>query len=204
MLFKTKRKHYDTDLRLKLCRKRLYITKCLTYLGIKIDQNLDWKIHIHDITSKLSRAYAVLAKVRHFINSKILISTYFAIFYSHLSSVCVAWGLTKFPQQKVSIIQKSTIMNFAHFNAHTSPLFKNFNILEFANTINIQSCIFIKNYFNKNSFSVFYENFKLVLTIHSYNIRSASNRLLFVPSYNSFRFGRKWIIHSTTLAFSYL
>ena len=163
---------------------------------------MDRKIHIHDITSKLSRANAVLAKLRHFINSKILISTYFAIFHSHLNSVCVAWGLTRFPQQKVPIIQKSTIMNFAHFNTYTAPLFKNFNILKFANTINIQSCIFIKNYFNKISFSIFNENFRLILTIHSYNIRPTSNRLLFVPSYNSFRFGRKSTIHSTTLAFN--
>ena len=40
MLFKTKHKHCDTDLRLKLCRKRLYKTKYLGYLGIKIDENL--------------------------------------------------------------------------------------------------------------------------------------------------------------------
>ena len=38
-------------------------------LGIKIDENL--KIYIHDLASKLNRANAVLAKLRHFINNKI-------------------------------------------------------------------------------------------------------------------------------------
>ena len=38
----------------------------------------------------------------------------------------------------------------------------------------------------------------IVSTKHSYNIRSASNGLLFVPSYNSVRFGGKSIIHSAT------
>ena len=72
MLFKTKHKHCDTDLRLKLCRKRLYKTKYLGYLGIKIDENLIWKIHIHDLASKLNRANAVgvSKKLRHFANSK--------------------------------------------------------------------------------------------------------------------------------------
>ena len=37
ILFKTKHKPCDTDLRVKLCRKRLYKTKYLIYLGIKID-----------------------------------------------------------------------------------------------------------------------------------------------------------------------
>ena len=90
ILFKTKRKPCDTDLRLKLCRKRLYKTKYLRYLGIKIDENLNWKIHIHDLTSKLNRANAVLTKLRHFVNSEILRSTYFAIFHFHLNNVHIA------------------------------------------------------------------------------------------------------------------
>ena len=45
--------------------------------------------------------------------------------------------------------------------------------------------------FNKDSFSIFNENFKSVSTIHSFNTRSARNDLLFVPMYYSGRFERK-------------
>ena len=55
-------------------------------------------------------------------------------------------------------------MNFVSFNAHTTPLFKNCNILKFADIINVESCIFINNCFNRDSFSIFNENFKLVST----------------------------------------
>ena len=106
ILLKTKHKPCDTDLRLKLCRKRLYKTKHLRYLGVKIDDNLNWKIHIHYIASKLDRTNAVLEKLRHFVNSEFLRSTYFAIFHSHLNYVCIAWRFTTFPQQKVSFLQK--------------------------------------------------------------------------------------------------
>ena len=54
-------------------------------------------------------------------------------------------------------------MNFALFNTHTTRLFKNRNILNFVDIINIESYIFINNRFNKDSFSIFSENFKLVL-----------------------------------------
>ena len=206
ILFKTKHKPCDTGLRLELCRKRLYKTKYLRYLGIQIDKNLNWKIHIHDLASKLNRVNAVLAKLRHFVNSEILRSTYFAIFHSNLNYVCIAWGLTGFPQQNVSILQKKAlrIMNFEPLNAHITSLFKNFNILKFADIINVESCIFINNCFNQDSFSIFNENFKLVSTMHSYNTRAARNGLLFVPSYKTVRFGRKSIIHSTTLTWNYL
>ena len=58
--------------------------------------------------------------------------------------------------------------------------------------------------FNKDSFSIFNENFKLVSTTHSCNTRSARNGLLFVPSYNTVRLVRKSIIHSTNLTWNYL
>ena len=53
-------------------------------------------------------------------------------------------------------------MNFVPFNAHTTPLLKNCNVLNFADVINVESCIFINNWFNRDSFSNFNENFKLV------------------------------------------
>ena len=73
-------------------------------------------------------------------------------------------------------------MNFAPFNAQTTPLFKNCNILKLADIMNVKSCIFANNCINKDSFSIFNENFKLVSTMHSYNTRSARNGLLFVSS----------------------
>ena len=54
-------------------------------------------------------------------------------------------------------------VNFALFNTHTTRLFKNRNILNFVDIINIESYIFINDRFNKDSFSIFSENFRLVL-----------------------------------------
>ena len=110
----------------------------------------------------------MLAKLRHFVNSKILRSTYSAISHSNLNYVCLAWGLTRCPQQKCLFSKKAhRIKNFVPFNAHITPLFKNCNILKFADIINVKSCIFINNCLNKDSFSIFNENFKSVSTIHS-------------------------------------
>ena len=86
-------------------------------------------------------------------------------------------------------------MNFAPFNARTTPMLKHCNILKFADIISLESCVFINNSFNKDTFSIFNENFKLVSTTLSFNTRSVSNGLLFVPSYN-FRFGKKSSINS--------
>ena len=91
-----------------------------------------------------------------------------------------------------------------HLLIFTMHLFQNCNILKCADIIKFESCVFINNCFNKDCSSIFNENFKVVSNTHSYNTRSASNGLLFVPSYNSVRFGRKSIIHSITLTWNCL
>ena len=53
-------------------------------------------------------------------------------------------------------------MNFGPFNVHITSLFKNCHILKFADITNVESCVFMNYCFNKDSFSFFHENFKLV------------------------------------------
>ena len=69
ILFKPKMKKLDFDLKLRLNGKRIYPTKSVKYLGIKIDENLTWIDHINHIVIKLNRANAMLFKVRKFVNT---------------------------------------------------------------------------------------------------------------------------------------
>ena len=40
VVFKSKQKKFEGDLKIKLCGKRLYLTEIVKYLGVKIDTNL--------------------------------------------------------------------------------------------------------------------------------------------------------------------
>ena len=64
VIFESKQKKFEFDLKIKLCDKRLYPTKSVKYLGVKIDANLCWQYHINDHSIKLSRANALLFKMR--------------------------------------------------------------------------------------------------------------------------------------------
>ena len=78
VIFKHQRKKLDTEIKIKLNRKRLYPSQSVRYLGIKIDQNLNWKDHINDIAVKLNRANALLVKITNFVNI-ILKTNYFEL-----------------------------------------------------------------------------------------------------------------------------
>ena len=72
VIFKSKQKKFEGDLKIKLCGKRLYPTGSVKYLGVKIDTNLSWQYHVNDLTIKLNRANALLSKIRKFVSLKIL------------------------------------------------------------------------------------------------------------------------------------
>ena len=95
ILFKTSNKNYDADLKTKLCRKRIHASPSVKYLGVFIDENLNWKIHIKEISMKLIKDNAMLSKLRHFVNKYILLSVYYGIFHSHLAYLSLVWGQAK-------------------------------------------------------------------------------------------------------------
>ena len=65
-------KKLDFDLTLKLNGKKLYATKSVKYLGIKINENVTWIDHINHIAITFNRANTMLFKVIEFVNIEIL------------------------------------------------------------------------------------------------------------------------------------
>ena len=79
VVFKSKQKKPEDDLKKKLCGKRLYPTESVKYLGVRFDTNLTWQHPVNDLPIKLNRANAVLFKMRKYVSLKILTFIYFAI-----------------------------------------------------------------------------------------------------------------------------
>ena len=125
VIFKHQRKKLDTETKIKLNRKRLYPSQSARYLGIKIDQNLNWKDHINDIAVKLNRANALLFKIRNFVNITILKTIYFAIFDSHINYTNLFCAQNSNAMSRILTLQKKAIriITFQSRNSHSSPLF---------------------------------------------------------------------------------
>ena len=87
VIFKRQMKKLDSPIKIKLSCKRLYPSKSVKYLGIKINENFNWKQHIHDIAIKLNRANALLSIIRNCVQKHTLRTIYLAIFDSHINYV---------------------------------------------------------------------------------------------------------------------
>ena len=81
----------DDPLELKLIQKKLYPSKSSTYLAIKVDWDLNWKQHIHDIAVILNRANAVLYTTWNYVAGNILRTIYFARFDTDMNYAHLIW-----------------------------------------------------------------------------------------------------------------
>ena len=116
VIFKSKRKQFDGEIKLKLSRKRLFPTDSVKYLGVKIDGNLLWESHIDYLSVKLSRANALLFKIRNLVNSSILRTIYFSIFESHLNYCSLVWSQNCNAINRLVVLQKKLLelLTFSH------------------------------------------------------------------------------------------
>ena len=61
---KRKKRKFQDHLKIKLCDKKLYPTESTKYLDVKIDTNLSWQCHFNNLSMQLTRANALLVKMR--------------------------------------------------------------------------------------------------------------------------------------------
>ena len=191
IIFRRKKKQLDFDLNLKICGKKLQASSYVKYLGIYLDEYLDWSPHVNHLSHKLVKANAMLCKLRHHVNEATIKSIYYAIFHSHLSYVCTAWGQNLNRKHRISLLPKKAIriISFTHYDAHTLSIFVKLNIIKFSDLISLCNCFFIFKHFISKPASVFSHVFILASNIHEQNTRFASHGLLTKPTCNTSKYG---------------
>jgi hypothetical protein len=104
----------------------------MKFLGVYFDPKLNFKYHIKQLSSKLSRSLYILRTVKNVLSPSALRTIYFSIFHCHLIYAIQLWSCTTpsflnetFLKQK----QALRIINLSSYNSHTEPLFKKSGIL---------------------------------------------------------------------------
>ena len=141
----------------KLNGVKLDATDHVKYVGIIFDEHLTFHRHITLLNAKLKRANNLIAISRHYLSQKLLTQIYYGQFYSHLTYGCQLWGQNENAIAHIITQQKKAIrlMSFAHYQAHSSPLFKNLNVLKLTDIVKNSNLLFTHNTINKNSPAVF-------------------------------------------------
>ena len=64
------------------------------FLGVYIDQHLEWKTHVNFIAAKISKSVGLLYKAKYYLPSKSLLTLYYALIYPYLTYCNLIWAST--------------------------------------------------------------------------------------------------------------
>ena len=165
IIFRHPNKKINYDLKVKIDGKKLLPSEYVKYLGVLIDQHLNWSNHIDIIAGKLSRSVGMLSKVRHYVNEPTLRMIYYGIFSSTLTYAAQIWGQiqSKHVNRVIKLQDKAIrIINFANNYQSRNPLYLKSNILKFSDNIRLQNFLYVYDSIKGNLPSILNYNFKFL------------------------------------------
>ena len=84
VVFHPYNKPLNQKITLKIHKNAITEKDHVKYLGIMIDSTLTWRIHIENLSSKLSKKIGLFYKIRPYVDTKIMKTLYYSLIYPHL------------------------------------------------------------------------------------------------------------------------
>ena len=103
------------------------------FLGVMIDQKLNWQHHISYISCKVAKGIGIIIKSRKILNNESLQSLYYAFVYPYMMYCNPVWGNASAVHiNKLHVLQKKIVRIIAGVKPRTSTddLFRNLNIMK--------------------------------------------------------------------------
>ena len=116
--------------------KNIFIDRVqnFNFLGVNLNENLNWNSHIDQTSIKISRCLGIMYKLKHVLPIHILKLLYYSLILPYLSYSILAWGGGGHLQLDYvcSVCNQKAIrlITNSRFNAHTEPRFKALNLLK--------------------------------------------------------------------------
>lgn len=189
--FKTTKKTVSHNINITIDNTNITPVDSTKFLGVTIDQNLNWKKHIIKTTSQISKGFGIINKFRNTLPPNILFSLYNTLILPYISYCNIAWANTQHtlhPDQcpwtstatskidKLFITQKKALRacTNSYYLAHTKSIFYKLNTLNIFDINKLQTAMLMYRFeSNKlpNSFASFFTKNN---EIHKYDLRSAT------------------------------
>ena len=182
---------FGSELCLKLCGKKLKKVDKVKFLGVIIDDQLNWEAQINHLETKLNFSIIMIKRIKKFIPKSEYLKIYNALFLSHLTYCISCWGgISKLKLLRIFAIQKRCVRllfgkqftfdhpeyyetcarvrtfdeNMAPKNfclEHTKPLFNEHKLLSLENLSKFHSFMEVFKIMKLNSPISLYEYFHL-------------------------------------------
>ena len=95
----------------------------IRYLGLMIDESLNWQSHLNKIKDKIIPMIPIIYKCRNYLSDRTKMNIYNAFFLSHLRYLLPVWGtccVTRF--NKIKILQNKVLKTLFNYDILGYPV----------------------------------------------------------------------------------
>jgi len=166
--FTLKNKIDSQKISLQIDNSNIQEDEFVKFLGLYLDKNLNWSVHLDELTKKLRSSIFLLRQLSQCLPLKLLRNVYYATFFSHMSYGLLSWGsAASFRIAKIFRLQKRAVRVIANlpFDASCRTIFKASKILTLPSLY-----IFLRVLYAKNSNSITINS-----DIHSHDTRKKND-----------------------------
>ena len=145
------------------------------FLGVILDNKLNWNAHIKYISKKISKSVSILQMLKFTFPSKILKSLYHSLVYPYYTYCNLIWGNAPSTYiEPLVLLQKKCvrIIRKTDFLEHTGPLFKELKLLKVKQIYNYNCVKFIFCITNNIKYPEFKYRLPKNKDIHNHNTHS--------------------------------
>ena len=188
MLLGTPHKTRQRNLKVHLNNDIIENVHSFKYLGITIDANLKWKIHIDTVYRKVCSSIAIMRRIKPFVPKGSLITIYNTMILPHIDYAIITWshcGETNLNRlQRLQNMAMRVILS-APFRTHIDDMLRELGFMSIRDRIVYNTgCMMFKvihdltPMYLKNQFVQLNE-------VHGLNTRGSASGKLYIPKYSS-------------------
>jgi len=161
-------------------------TESVKFLGVYLDNNLNFKYHVMDISKKISRNLGIIYRIRDFVPEFVLRALYYSLINPYILYALEVWfNAPDYLSDRIKILQKKAIriVNNLEYNEHTTEHFRNMNLLPLDIQFKYNILVYMHRAINEPNFDASLGN-KLIVagSVHNYPTRFA--HVFLTPSIN--------------------
>ena len=181
MVFTRSKKKQD-DISLTIDGEPISKTSVSKFLGVYIDDKLNWKHHLGYISRKVAKGIGILIKARQYLTKASLVQLYYSFIYPYINYCNHIWGNTCISRlYRLVVLQKKAVRIISNAKAreHTDPLFYKLKLLKVPDINKYVTGCFMYRYILGKVPEVFEDYFVNNADVHNYYTRQM--RYLHVP-----------------------
>lgn len=180
-------KDQGKDLNICIGTNRIQNVNDSKYLGVYVDNNLNWKKHISCIESKISKAIGIMYRTKNKLDENALKLLYSTMILPYVSYCSEVWGNTFNKNLKcLKTLQKRAIRLIGKigYRDQTSQTFSRLNVLKLDDIIKVNTCAFVYQAQNNNLPFNVQKRYIPVKRVHDYGTRNCKNLFKSRPQKN--------------------